>query len=154
MSIPVLYHLGDLQFRTLPFSVGDVAASRAADWAPKDVIGTMRPREYVGPGDERLSLSGVLFPLALAAGSEGHSDGGGLRHLDRLEAMQRAGVPFPLVRGDGRHMGWFVIESVTRGDSRLTAVGIGRQVDYGIQLVRMPKPSPADYVRSLLRLFA
>jgi phage protein U len=140
-----LYTLGSLTFEQLPFSLTAVVASRAADWAAKDVLGTMRPREFTGLGDERLEFTGRLFPQTFADNKNSR---------DLLDQMRRSSSPFHLMRGDGANMGWYVIESVTEEESYLDRKGRGKLVDYRLMLVRVPVPQPESYIQTLQRLFA
>lgn len=140
-----LMQLGALSFRVIPFGLNAVAYGRGADHAPKNVIGTMRPREFVGVGDERIDITGTLFP-------ETFPDKRNSRYL--LDDMRRSGLPYLLMRGDGRNLGWFVIESVSEEESVLDAFGRGKLVEYTLSLARVPGPRPADYLRVLFQLFA
>src|SRR5579871_3694566 len=140
MSQPTLYTLGALAFQVTPWSMNSVAAGRAADWAPKDIIGAMRPREFVGVGDEKIEFTGKLFPHTFP-------DRKNSRQL--LDDMRRSGSPYHLMRGDGKNMGWYVIESVTEEESFLDRKGLGRVYDYTISLTRVPTPPPESYLQTL-----
>lgn len=147
MSGAVLYQLGELQFEVTPFSVNAVAAGRAADWAPKDVLGGMRPREFVGLGDEKIEFTGKLFPEAFPDNKNS---------MQVLDGMRRSGTPYLLMRGGsaGQNMGWYVIETVTEEASYLKGDGTGRVLEYTIALTRVPTPHAADVITTLMRLFA
>jgi len=72
---------------------------------------------------------------------------GGLSHLDVLDNMRRLGQAHILIRGDGWHFGWFIIESMNRGHSFLAADGVGQQVEFEAQFQRVPVPNdPAENV--------
>lgn len=140
----MLYQLGGLQISVAPFNAHEVSSEVGADFATKDVIGVPRPREFTGEADEKHSLSGRLFPFRL----------GGLDELDTLEAMARSGEPQILVRGDGRNLGWHLIEKVKRKESYLAGNGVGRQIEVEIELVASPNPaSPASMLSLLFSLF-
>ena len=145
MTKTTLFTLGSLVFEQLPFSVSTLSATRAADWAAKDVLDAMRPREFTGLGDERLQFTGRLLPQTFA-------DKRNSRQL--LDQMRRSSSPYHLMRGDGANMGWYVIESVTEDETYLDRKGRGKVVDYVLTLVRVPVPQAESYIQTLQRLFA
>jgi hypothetical protein len=64
----------------------------------------------------------------------------GLGHLDVMDNMRRLGQAHALVRSDGWHLGWFVIERLTRAHANLGADGIGQQIDFEVSFQRVPVP--------------
>ncbi|MEG6991551.1 phage tail protein, partial [Pseudomonas aeruginosa] len=64
-------------------------------------IGTNPARQFLGRGDESITLQGVLLP-ALA---------GSVLSLDTLRSMADTGKAYPLIEGTGRIYGVWVIES-------------------------------------------
>lgn len=139
----MLMQLGEVTFEVIPFNTDGYSRDASFDFAAHDVMGRMRPRESMGEGDETWSISGKLFP----------SHFGGMGTLDTLSKMRSAGSAQPLVRGDGRNLGWFLIESVSERSSWLRRDGVGGQIEFDISLVRSPKPSPASMMQTLMRLF-
>jgi phage protein U len=139
----MLMQLGEVTFEVIPFNTDQYSRDAAYDFAAHDVMGRMRPREAMGEGDETWSISGKLFP--------GHF--GGLGSLDTLNKMRAGGSAQPLVRGDGRNLGWFLIESVSERSSWLRKDGVGGQIEFDISLVKSPKPSAASMIQTLMRLF-
>lgn len=139
----MLYQLGALTMQVQPFNVHEISREAGADFAAKDVMGAMRPREFMGEGDEAITLTGRLFPEKF----------GGLGGLSALDQMRRSGVPQILMRGDGAVLGWFLIEKITEKGEHLDAQGVGRMIEVAIGLVRAPGPAAAGaYVSVLSRL--
>jgi phage protein U len=91
----MLYQLGAVQFEVAPVNIHEVSREVGADFAAKDIVGSPRPREFVGEADEKITLSGKLFPAHFR----------GLGGLAGLESMARGGQPQMLVRGDGSVFG-------------------------------------------------
>ena len=139
----MLYQLGGLTIDTAPFEVHDVTREYGGTFAAKDVIGVMRPREFTGEDDEKMTLVGRIMPFSPLIG--------GLNELEALEAMARSGEPQILVRGDGRAMGWMLIDKVREKSSHLLH-GIGRVIEYDISLVRTPQPGQGSIVGLILQL--
>lgn len=140
----MLMQLGSVTFEVWPFNTDSYSRDTGYDFAAHDVMGTMRPRESMGEGDETMSISGRLYPHDL----------GGLEEMDVLHTMRAAGTAQILVRGDGRNLGWFLVEKVSERSSFLDKQGVGRLIEFDISLVRSPAPSAASYLAVLMRLFS
>ena len=136
----MLYMIGPLQFEVFPLNVHEMSHDLGADFAPKDVIGAARPREFTGEADEQIRFSGRLFP---------HFSGG-LGELEALKMMARSGAPYPLMRGDGMMMGWFLIDKLSTKSSYLDGQGIGRQIEFDMNLIASPQSSSPQSLLNLL----
>ena len=71
----------------------------------------------------------------------GAASSGGLLHLDVLDNMRRNGQAHILVRGDGWHFGWYIIETLMRGHSLMARDGIGQMIDFQASFQRVPIPN-------------
>jgi phage protein U len=168
MSNPVLFQWGPIQFQVYPFNVNQYSHHTGADWAKKEIAGAAMYREWVGEGDELITLKGKVFPhffarkmrdrnirqpvLGPAGGIDpntgllaehtgGYPSAGGLFHLDVLDNMRRLGQAHILIRGDGWHFGWFIIEELNRGHSLIAKDGIGQQIEFDAKFQRVPIPN-------------
>jgi phage protein U len=118
----------------------------ASDWAKKEIAGAAMYREWVGEQDETIQLKGRVFPHFFARAARQREptalkpSSGGLGHLEVLDNMRRMGQAHVLMRGDGWHFGWFVIESLQRAHSLIAPDGIGQQIDFEAQFQRVPIP--------------
>ena len=135
-----LYQLGAIQFQVAPVNISEVSRETGSDFAAKDVMGAPRPREYVGEADERLTFAGTLFPQKF----------GGLSGIDALQSLARGGQPQMLMRGDGSVFGWYVIEKVTDKHSYLDVAGVGRMIEFEIELVKSPTAASVGSMMSTL----
>jgi len=174
----VMFQWGPIQFQVFPFNVDNYSHHTGADWAKKEIAGAAMYREWVGEGDELITLKGKVFPHFFARKMRGgpsrraieqpvrgpgaelgqgdtasrlldHVGGeasfsGGLSHLDVLDNMRRLGQAHILIRGDGWHYGWFIIESLNRNHTFLANDGIGQQIDFEAQFQRVPLPNNAS----------
>lgn len=158
MAGKYLYSWGPLQFEVYPLSIGEIDHVTATDWARKEIAGAATYREWVGENEEEIHIRGKVFPHYFARASRQISSltipqvnytgasSGGLGHLDVMDNMRRLGQAHTLVRGDGWHLGWFVIERLTRGHSYLGRDGIGQQIQFEATFQRVPVPNdPAAY---------
>ncbi len=145
----MLFQLGPLTLDTFPMGPDSFSRNSGADLATKPVMGRMQGREFMGPSDQNLTISGQLLPTKI----------GGLPDLEQLHAFAQTGTKLPVMRGDGVMLGWFVIEKVAEQHKDLTALGIGFVIAYTLNLVKVDAESASGSARSgglvgiLLNLF-
>ena len=74
-------------------------------------VGLRPARQFIGPDDETMTLSGVLLPEIT----------GGEEYLELLRAMADTGKAWVLVDGNGELLGLWTIEKLDRTRARLQA---------------------------------
>ena len=131
----MLYLLGALRIEVAPFNVHEVMETGEADYAVKGVVGAEQPLEYVGEGENAVTLNGRLFPEALGGGSG----------LTILHAMRASGRPQYLMRGDGRPLGWHAIMQAQTRSEYLDARGVGKVIEVSIRLRRAQTPGATSF---------
>jgi phage protein U len=130
-----LFRWGTLEFKVWPLNVHEVDHETGTDWAQKEVVGAAIYREWVGENDEKIHFRGLLFPYRI----------GGFSMVNVLDSMRRAGMAQLLMRGDGIPLGWFVIERLMRAHTFLSSEGVGRQIAFEAEFVRVPVPEPSSF---------
>jgi uncharacterized protein len=90
-------------------------------------IGARPASQFVGVGDETLTLSGVLLPELT----------GGELSLEGLRRMADTGKSYPLIDGRGNVNGFFVIEKISKGRSEFFSDGAARKIEFTIELKRV-----------------
>lgn len=123
----MLFQIGPLTLDTTPFTADSFSRSVGADLATKAIMGRRQGQEFMGEADETASLTGQLLPTKL----------GGLTELELAQSLSTSGTMVPVMRGDGRMLGWFAITKVSDKHSSLTRYGVGFVVNYTIDLVRV-----------------
>ena len=102
---------------------------RRTEWrhAQSARVGARPASQYVGPGDDTISLTGVLLP-GLAG-----------RHsaIRTLRTMGDEGEALPLVDAQGLVHGDFVIEAIDETQSEFIDTGIARRAEFSIELRRV-----------------
>lgn len=83
-------------------------------------------RQFVGPGDDTISLSGVLSPELMGKAAS----------LAELRAMADTGKSWPLVTGVGEVLGAFVIENLNETGTLHLDNGVPRRIQFDLQLAR------------------
>ncbi|QGW78473.1 oxidoreductase [Pseudomonas alkylphenolica] len=102
---------------------------RQTDWRHGSTsrIGTNPARQFLGRGDDSITLPGVLLP-ALA---------GSPLSLDTLRMMADTGKAWPLVEGTGKIYGLWVIESLSDNRTVFFKDGAARRIEFTLKLTRI-----------------
>ncbi|EWH00552.1 phage tail protein [Halomonas sp. BC04] len=102
---------------------------RQTNWrhASQSRVGARPSRQYLGPGEDTITLTGTLLPEFT----------GGQQNLDELRRMANEGRAWPLIEGTGRNYGLYVIESLNERKSRFFRDGAASQIEFDITLQRI-----------------
>lgn len=114
----------------------------SSGFAKHEVMGSAPIYESVGDGESGFTLTGILHPEHF----------GGLASLTVLEAARVAQIPLPLMRGDFTPLGWVLIDKINEDSDYLNAKGIGREIRFTVNLIRVGTPG-SNLASSILRLF-
>ncbi len=95
-------------------------------------VGQRPARQYIGPGDDTVTLSGTLYPEIT----------GGKVTLSMLRFMAETGKAWPLIEGTGDFYGFFVIEDLSETSSIFFADGAARKIDFSLKLTRVDDDVP------------
>ncbi|WP_461210383.1 phage tail protein [Desulfocurvus sp. DL9XJH121] len=111
------------------FSLDGAAYSRlerstAYRWAVQERHGREAALQFLGPGEDTLSLPGVVYPHFR----------GGLGQVDDMRAMAAAGEPLLLVDGLGKIHGQWVVTSVAETREVFFADGTPRRIEFTLGL--------------------
>ena len=90
-------------------------------------IGALPARQYLGKGDDTITLSGLIMPELT----------GERISLDALRLMGDTGKAWPLVEGTGRIYGLCIIESVLENNTLYFADGAPRRIEFTLTLQRV-----------------
>ncbi len=123
---PVLLMLGDFKFSLNTAVFQEAQRSTNYRWRAQERIGHMDAMQYTGPGDDRLTLPGVLLPEFK----------GDSYYLDLLRQMAQAGVPYRLLSSTGAVLGNWVIEDIDTTESVYRPWGTAARYDFTIRLRR------------------
>lgn len=96
-------------------------------WADSERFGARAAAQFLGPGEETITLNGMLVPEI--AGS--YSD------LTRLKEMAATGEVFPVVLGTGELLGEYRIDSIDDRWSNIVGGGLARTIDFSVDLTRV-----------------
>lgn len=112
------------ELKTLPFD--GLSRQTAWRWPGKERAGGPPAHQYAGPGDDTLTIDGVLMPELTGGGKE----------LEALRKMAAEGKAWILLSGDGRELGQYFIERVEDKGSHFLSNGAPRKIEFTIALKR------------------
>ena len=125
--------MADLMLALGPFrfSVDSLAAERlthrrAYRWAAQPRLGERAALQYLGEGEEQVTLGGRIYPHYR----------GGLGQATLLAALAGAGVPQPLVSATGVFWGFFALVRVDQEQQRYFPGGVPRRLQIELTLRR------------------
>lgn len=113
------------QLQTLPYQ--SLQQSLDYRWPSNSRIGQRDAYQFLGIGEDKITLSGVLLP---------EITGGALSMLT-LKTMAEQGKAWPLIGGDGAIYGMYVIASMTQTQSIFFADGSARRIEFSMTLTRV-----------------
>ncbi|MGX2040663.1 phage tail protein [Methylocaldum sp. MU1018] len=125
-----LLMLGDFIFelRTAPFQQRQRSTQQR--WAANNRVGLPPAHQYVGPGDDTLTLSGVLY----------HEVTGHAPDVEALRVLAAKGEPQLMVDDGGYLRGWWIVEGVDETGSEFFADGTPRKLEFTVHLKRTDRP--------------
>jgi phage protein U len=102
---------------------------RKASWrhARSARVGARDATQFVGPGDETVSMSGSVY----AEITDGRVS------IEDLRTMAKSGEAWPLIDGTGTIFGDYVIEAIDERHSFLMTDGRAQRIDFAIDLLRV-----------------
>lgn len=109
--------------------------NRHRDWRhpTAERFGAIDSSQFTGPGEEQIRFTGRLIP-ELA---------GSFSSIDTLAAMADAGEAHPLIRGDGKIFGNYVITALDEQMGAIIQGGLPRVVGFSIEMRRVPDTTDA-----------
>lgn len=120
-----------MTYGTFVFSLSTAAyeqLQRQMTWrhASSDRLGARPARQYVGPGDDTITLQGTIAAELV----------GDLQVLDTLRELGDQGKPQALVEGSGRVYGAYLLASLSETRKEFFPDGTPRLIEFQMQLER------------------
>lgn len=105
-------------------------------------VGKRPARQFLGPGDDTITLTGTLLPHFT----------GGQQNLDELRDMADEGGAWPLIEGNGTFYGLYVIEGMSETKSHQMRDGSAQRIAFSLTLQRIEDEN-AERLGSLAAAF-
>jgi hypothetical protein len=116
--------LGDYRFGLSTAAYQELNRTNSWRWPTVDRIGARPASQFVGPGEDGIQMSGVIYP---------HFKGG-LGQLDAMRAEADKGEPLILVDGTGKNWGKYVITDIREGQKVFFSNSMPRSQEFDITL--------------------
>ena len=120
----VMMALGAFRFGITGGDYQELKRSASYRWPTQERIGRMPASQFVGPGTQTVTLSGVIYP---------HFKGG-LRQVEAMRAIAGFGRPMMLTDGLGFVFRRWCITRVEETKSVLLVDGTPRKIDFQVTL--------------------
>ena len=119
--------------QTLPFQ----SMQRDAEyrWPSNSRIGKRDAFQFLGVGEEKITLSGELYPEIT----------GGKLTLTAVRLMAEEGRAWPLLSGNGTIYGMYVINSVSETGAEFFTDGSPRKITFNLALTRVDESLATIY---------
>jgi phage protein U len=130
----MLYMIGSVQIDTYPFSIDSLSRKTAADIALKPLLNGRKSVEFMGPGDDVLTLSGKILPVV-------H---GGRADLEKVRGHIESGTKLPVMQGNGVRLGMFVIKSLDETHQELLMDGTPFVIRHRMELLKVDEDAAAS----------
>ena len=104
-------------------------------WASNNRIGSRPAYQYLGPGEESITLNGTLYPGFMAGQSKLFI--GGESSLSILKAMADSGLAHTLISGNGTLHGLWLIDSISETQTLFFKDGSPRKIDFTLKMKRI-----------------
>ncbi|EIX3565180.1 phage tail protein [Escherichia coli] len=121
----MIYGMFVFQLSTLPHQ--QIQQSRNWRHVKNERINRSASWQYIGAGDDTITLSGVLYPEIT----------GGEVSLTALTSQAYVGRPWPLIDGVGQIYGMYVITGLNTTRSELDRYGRARKIEFTVTFERV-----------------
>jgi hypothetical protein len=119
----VMMALGGYRFAVDSGGFEKFQRSTAWRWPSQERIGARPAQQFMGPGSDKITLSGTIFP---------HFKGG-LGQVTAMRAEGGRGVALDLIDGNGFYYGAWVMLSVDEGKSVFLPDGTPRKIEFSVE---------------------
>ncbi|CAM3633095.1 phage tail protein [Escherichia coli] len=120
----MIYGMFVFELRTLPHQ--QLQQNKSWRHVKNERINRSASWQYIGSGEEQMTLSGVLYPEIT----------GGEVSLSLLNTQAYTGCPWPLIDGTGQIYGMYVITGIQTTRSELDRYGKARKIEFSVSFQR------------------
>lgn len=121
----MIYGMMPFMRQTLPY--GELQQNIDYRWPTNSRIGQRPAAQFIGVGDEKITLSGELRPEIT----------GGAVSLMTVRVLADQGMAWPLIGGSGMIYGMYVIESISNTHSEFFPNGTSSKIMFTLNLKRV-----------------
>ena len=122
--------IGDFKFSINTAAYQSLQRSINYRWQSQERIGRMPAQQFVGIGEESISLDGIIYP---------HFNNEGIKQITEIEIMAADGLPLDVIDGGGNSYGQWVIISINETKTIFFSNGAPRKVEFTISIKKYGK---------------
>jgi len=123
-NAPVMLMLGGFKFSLNTAVFQQVQRSTSYRWPAQERIGQLDALQFTGPGDDRITLPGIVYP----------DFRGDVHQIAQLRELASVGRPLRLIAATGDILGLWVIESVDETQSIFKPDGLPRRQEFTLSI--------------------
>ena len=116
--------LGNFQFSIDTAAYQGLKRENSWRWAKQERIGRDAAQQYIGPGNDKVTLDGTIYPHFR----------GGLGQLDAMRSLADQGEELRLVDGRGYVLGTYVITRISENQAIFASEGVPLKQEFQIEL--------------------
>ena len=120
----MVYGMFVFELKTIPYQ--QLQQSKTWRHVKNERINRSAKWQYIGAGDDQITLSGVLYPEVT----------GGKTSLAVLDTQAYTGRPWPLISGTGRIYGMYSITQIQSTDTEFDKYGEPKKTEFTITFQR------------------
>lgn len=123
-NAPTMLMLGGFKFSLNTAVFQEMQRSTSWRWPAQERVGKLDALQATGPGDDRITLPGVIYP----------DFRGGMVQVEELRRLGNAQKPVRLISATGEILGLWVIESVEETQSHFKPDGSPRRQEFTVSI--------------------
>lgn len=123
----MMLSLGDFQFGVDTAAYSELSLKAEYPWAKVDRLQNTPQHQAMGLEVRNVSLRGTIYPSYRGAG------------LSQIETLREAAAemrPQPLMAGNGRYLGRWVVKSISQTDSTFFEDGAAQKQEFTMEIER------------------
>ncbi len=122
--------LGDYRFSVDTAAYQSKSRSTSFRWGKQQRLTTQPALQFIGPGDDTISIQGVILP---------HYKGS-LGQVESMRNTAEKGEALLLIEGSGKVLGHWVIETITENQDTFFKDGTPRRINFTLELRKDEDP--------------
>ncbi|MGI4816364.1 MAG: phage tail protein [Janthinobacterium lividum] len=123
----MMMSLGQFVFSLTSAPFHKLQRQRSWKHATSSRIGARNASQFAGPGDDTITLNGLVAPETI----------GKIASITELGKMADSGDGYVLVDGTGNVYGAFVIDGLSETQTYHTSSGVARRIEFSLTLKRI-----------------
>lgn len=131
--------LGPFMFALDTAAYNNLVRTTSYLWPGAQRVGARPTKQFTGIGEDKIKMNGVIYP---------HFKGG-LYQVQGMRELAGLGVPYPMVDGNGKVWGEWVIEKVEEQQSQIIQNGAPMRQGFSLDLSFYPRENASPVAKAI-----